>query len=1032
MVTGRNIGGYQILEELGRGAMGVVFKARQLSMDRIVAIKFLPKKLAQDERIVARFLREARAAGQLAHPNIVSVHELGLADGLHFIAMEYVDGNSIQKKIKDKGAYTEKDTLDIAGQIAEALKMAHGKGILHRDIKPDNFLIDSAGRVRLADLGLALIQSTQDGGLTQDGTTLGTPHFMAPEQCSGTNVDARSDLYSLGASMFVMATGRTPYEGNTAAAVMVKVLTELPQSVKKIRADLSPGFVALVEKMMHKDPSKRFQDAQSAADAIHQCLNGTYKAAAAPRSAAQGKSSTTKSPASTSKDRDKEKEKEQASSTEKPGTRALKPGESKLMPLLLGGLAAVVFLGLLVFMSRNKQTAPVVNRSTVPAQTATTPTVKNTSSVALIESHAPVIGTKHPDESRVPAETEKDRLLFTFLRKLSTDFETGKIKPNDAYARLSEFRKENFKLLMTADLLRRRVNKLEADIALKLKPVADDWKKLDAKVDADLKDGRIVDALAKLSDFQTENAGTSEAAKAAERVEALCSGVLANADKMADTGRLKEARALLFGVVKLPEKQDAAFKAAIAGYDERIKLLQELTDCYARAVQKALYYDPVPKTRFQFQEAMKYCREASNKARNETSKKDLAELSEVFKIAENVFSSLRSQLATQPVDVPSLGTFKNVKITQWDDRGLTFMPDGFKQLQSFYWDQLSAPEVLFQLVKEMKSKDLDKPLAQWELGALALCLGNQAAAGKWIREAVSKDESPLKPQAAVALKLLKPVDPATVKPDKVEAVANSGTTALEDDASALFKDLQDAKKAANKEKLKAIRVDFDGKFAGTDFVKAHKKEIDDLLGAPAVAVVETPKPVTPDKPKVEALPNDEQEAQNYLKQYGWTEIIGTWTLDKKANAFRVDGVAEVVNPALEGDVSLRFQLLKPDAKVRVLMRVEKTLVADRFLGFGGKTSLGFGADFGWDQAFVYMDYQTKKGASKDPVQYGGALKVDQRPIHAIEVGIHGPKMTVWVDGRESNTTGDARATGDTRVIINGPVLVYIIKVTKSK
>src|SRR5579862_3250151 len=138
MVTGRQIGGYQILEELGRGAMGVVFKARQVSMDRIVAIKFLPKKLAQDERIVARFLREARAAGQLAHPNIVSVHELGMAEGLHFIAMEYVDGNSVHKRIRDKGPCSEREALDVAGQIAEALKVAHSKGILHRDIKPDN------------------------------------------------------------------------------------------------------------------------------------------------------------------------------------------------------------------------------------------------------------------------------------------------------------------------------------------------------------------------------------------------------------------------------------------------------------------------------------------------------------------------------------------------------------------------------------------------------------------------------------------------------------------------------------------------------------------------------------------------------------------------------------------------------------------------------------------------------------------------------------------------------------------------------
>ena len=156
--------------------------------------------------------------------------------------------NSIQKKLKDNGPYNEREAMEIGVQIAEALKMAHARGILHRDIKPDNFLIDGAGRVRLADLGLALIQSNPDGALTQDGTTLGTPHFMSPEQCSGGTIDARSDLYSLGASLFVMTTNRTPYEGTTAAAVMVKVLTEPPLSIKKLRPELSAGFVALVEK----------------------------------------------------------------------------------------------------------------------------------------------------------------------------------------------------------------------------------------------------------------------------------------------------------------------------------------------------------------------------------------------------------------------------------------------------------------------------------------------------------------------------------------------------------------------------------------------------------------------------------------------------------------------------------------------------------------------------------------------------------------------------------------------------------------
>lgn len=277
-LIGRQLGGYLIEQEIGRGAMGVVFKARQLSMDRYVALKFLPKRLAQDDKIVARFLREARAAGQLSHPNLVNVHDAGVVDGLHFIAMEFVDGSSVHNVVRNNGPYGEKETLGIALQVASALKAAHAKGILHRDVKPDNFLIDSSGRVRLADLGLAHFQnSEEDNEVTNRGTTVGTPHYMSPEQCSGRALDERSDIYSLGASMYVLATGQTPFEGPCGAAVMVKALTESPRSLKQLNPKLSPSFVALVEKMLHKDPSQRFQSAHEAMDAIERCQKGQYK-----------------------------------------------------------------------------------------------------------------------------------------------------------------------------------------------------------------------------------------------------------------------------------------------------------------------------------------------------------------------------------------------------------------------------------------------------------------------------------------------------------------------------------------------------------------------------------------------------------------------------------------------------------------------------------------------------------------------------------------------------------------------------------
>ncbi|MCZ7645200.1 MAG: serine/threonine protein kinase [Planctomycetota bacterium] len=278
-LVGKTLGNFEILEEVGRGAMGVVFKARQLSMDRIVALKFLPRSMASDEKRVQRFIREAHAAGKLSHPNIVHVHDVGQLEGYYYISMEFVDGTTAHKQLKEQGPFDEAACLEIGTQIASALKEAHERGILHRDIKPDNFLLDKDGSARLADLGLARFEDKkegQDGHLTQDGTALGTPHYMAPEQARGEKLDGRTDLYGLGSSLYTMAAGHTPFEGKTPALIMVKVINEEPASLKSIRPELSPGFVAVVEKLMQKDPEKRFQNAQEVVDAFGKVKAGEY------------------------------------------------------------------------------------------------------------------------------------------------------------------------------------------------------------------------------------------------------------------------------------------------------------------------------------------------------------------------------------------------------------------------------------------------------------------------------------------------------------------------------------------------------------------------------------------------------------------------------------------------------------------------------------------------------------------------------------------------------------------------------------
>ncbi|NQT89530.1 serine/threonine protein kinase, partial [bacterium] len=220
------IGGYEVLEQLGKGGMGTVFKARQVSMDRLVALKVLPPKLAEDEAYVARFVREARAAAKLTHPNIVQGYDVGEADGTHYFAMELVDGPSVKNLLDRSGTIEEKKALNIAGAVARALEEAQRHGIVHRDIKPDNIMINSRGIVKLADLGLARTTAKVDT-VTLDGTAIGTPQYMSPEQVRAEpDLDTRADIYALGATLYHMVTGEFPFDGPTPAAIIAKHIAD--------------------------------------------------------------------------------------------------------------------------------------------------------------------------------------------------------------------------------------------------------------------------------------------------------------------------------------------------------------------------------------------------------------------------------------------------------------------------------------------------------------------------------------------------------------------------------------------------------------------------------------------------------------------------------------------------------------------------------------------------------------------------------------------------------------------------------------
>ncbi len=258
----KQIGGFQLLELLGRGGMGSVYKARQVSLGRLVALKVIASRLAADERFLARFVREARAAAAVHHPNIVAVYSVGEDNGQHYIAMELVAGEGLDALVKRGGPLPQDHALELMKQTTAALAVAHEAGIIHRDIKPSNILLAADGSVKVADFGLAK-RIQIDVKITATGTTVGTPLYMAPEAAGAKDLDARADLYSLGATFYHVLAGRPPFEGKTPVEVIVKHATEEPQPLAAAAPHLDPRLCRVIDRLLRKDPAERYPSAQA-------------------------------------------------------------------------------------------------------------------------------------------------------------------------------------------------------------------------------------------------------------------------------------------------------------------------------------------------------------------------------------------------------------------------------------------------------------------------------------------------------------------------------------------------------------------------------------------------------------------------------------------------------------------------------------------------------------------------------------------------------------------------------------------------
>ena len=273
-------GRYAIERELGRGGMGIVYLARDLTLDRLVALKALPVHLAGDPETRERFLREARTAAQLSHPNIVPVHHADAVGDHAFFAMAYVDGETLAERVSARGPLPAAEGVRYLREVAWALAYAHARGVVHRDVKPENIMIDRAsGRALVTDFGIARDSAVADG-LTASGHVLGTVHYMSPEQVAGDALDGRSDLYSLGVVGFYALSGTLPFPETVASAVLVAHATRPAPPLTSIASDVPRQVAAVIDRCLAKDPASRLQNGEALADALGAAMEAAESHAA--------------------------------------------------------------------------------------------------------------------------------------------------------------------------------------------------------------------------------------------------------------------------------------------------------------------------------------------------------------------------------------------------------------------------------------------------------------------------------------------------------------------------------------------------------------------------------------------------------------------------------------------------------------------------------------------------------------------------------------------------------------------------------
>ena len=370
-MIGTVISHYLVLERLGAGGMGVVYKAQDTRLGRFVALKFLPDDFADDAQRRERFQREARAASALNHPNICTIYDIGEADGRVFMAMEFLAGVTLKDKIA--GAPLELDELfDVSGQVLDGLQAAHAQGIIHRDIKPANFFITSSGRAKILDFGLAKIAATNhtrtgneetlvgEAGQTTAGVTLGTIPYMSPEQALGKPLDTRTDLFSLGATLYEMATGQMPFRGDTTGVLFLSIVQEMPAPVAQLNPRVPRELQRIINKCLEKDRELRYQHASDISSDLKRLQHdGATSWSSTTPGALPHETATTVSPSTTPS---VEIESPAAPIATTPQMQVRPRGWRLAVQILLGLIAVTIAAGLYF---RSRHTAPLTDRDTI-------------------------------------------------------------------------------------------------------------------------------------------------------------------------------------------------------------------------------------------------------------------------------------------------------------------------------------------------------------------------------------------------------------------------------------------------------------------------------------------------------------------------------------------------------------------------------------------------------------------------------------------------------------------------------------------